>query len=91
MSRGQEKLAALVCLLAQARLFREQRGEWPVICLDDLASELDSSHQNALACWLDAVDAQVLITGTVALPNEFTHSRNHALFHVEQGRVTRLL
>ena len=91
LSRGQEKLAALVCLLAQARLFREQRGEWPVICLDDLASELDNSHQNALACWLDAVDAQVLITGTVALPNEFTHSRNHALFHVEQGRVTRLL
>ncbi|WP_313919476.1 DNA replication/repair protein RecF [Tahibacter sp.] len=91
LSRGQEKLAALLCLLAQARLFREQRGEWPVICLDDLASELDSSHQEAVACWLDSIDAQVLITGTAPMPTEFMRRRKHAVFHVEQGSVTRLL
>lgn len=91
LSRGQEKLAALVCLLAQARLFRDQRGEWPLICLDDLASELDSDHQQAVACWLDSVEAQVLITGTIPLPADFMRRRNHAVFHVEQGGVTRLL
>lgn len=91
LSRGQEKLAALVCLLAQAQLFRLQRGEWPVICLDDLASELDGPHQGAVSCWLDSIDAQVLITGTVALPADFLRNRNHAVFHVEQGRVTTLL
>lgn len=91
LSRGQEKLAALVCLLAQARLFRLQRGEWPVICLDDLASELDGAHQEAVSCWLDSVDAQVLITGTSALPTDFMRRRNHVVFHVEQGRVTTLL
>lgn len=91
LSRGQEKLAALVCLLAQARLFHEQRGEWPVICLDDLASELDSSHQQGVACWLDSIEAQVLITGTAPMPTEFMRRRNHTVFHVEQGGVTRLL
>lgn len=91
LSRGQEKLAALVCLLAQAQLFQLQRGEWPVICLDDLASELDSTHQRAVSRWLDSVDAQVLITGTVALPIDPQRRRNHTLFHVEQGCVTTLL
>lgn len=91
LSRGQEKLAALVCLLAQARLFRLQRGEWPVICLDDLASELDGTHQEAVSCWLDSVDAQVLITGTNALPADFMRRRNHVVFHVERGCVTTLL
>ena len=38
LSRGQAKLTALACLLAQAEDYAEQRGEWPVIALDDLAS-----------------------------------------------------
>jgi len=91
LSRGQEKLAALVCLLSQACLFRQQRGEWPVICLDDLASELDSAHQQAVSSWLDSIDAQVMITGTAALPGHSQRSRDYTVFHVEQGRVTTLL
>ena len=45
LSRGQEKLTAMAALLSQAALFAANRGEWPVICLDDLASELDRTHQ----------------------------------------------
>ena len=45
LSRGQAKLTALTCLLAQAEDYAEQRGEWPVIALDDLSSELDRHHQ----------------------------------------------
>ena len=49
LSRGQGKLTALSCLLAQAEDCADQRGEWPVIALDDLASELDPAHQAAAA------------------------------------------
>lgn len=90
LSRGQEKLAALACLLAQATVYAEQHaGEWPVVCLDDLASELDQTHQGAVVARLIAAGAQVLITGT-ELPAALADTP-HRLFHVEQGQVSRLL
>lgn len=88
-SRGQEKLVATACLLAQAMLFAQTAGEWPVICLDDLASELDHAHQLAVVNELTTVGAQILVTGTEAL--EALSGKAKRTFHVEQGRVTALL
>jgi DNA replication and repair protein RecF len=89
LSRGQEKLVALACLLAQARLDADRRGEWPIICLDDLSSELDQEHQASVVASLLAVPAQVLITGTeMPRPLERASAR---VFHVEQGGLTPLL
>ncbi|WP_233840272.1 DNA replication/repair protein RecF [Dyella sp. 2HG41-7] len=86
LSRGQEKLTALICVLAQAWLDAQYRGEWPVICLDDLASELDQDHQAAVVGSLAGTQAQVLISGT-ELPRVLERSPVK-LFHVEQGHLT---
>lgn len=88
LSRGQEKLTALACLLAQASLYASGAGEWPVVCLDDLASELDLAHQQALVAQLRESRAQILITGTEQ-PSAL--DADVRLFHVEQGAVTPLL
>ena len=91
LSRGQEKLCALALALAQAKLFAEQRGEWPILCLDDLASEIDDEHLQRVVAVLDGLPVQVLLTGT-AVPNGIARlTREVARFHVEQGRVERLL
>src|SRR6185312_4219191 len=58
LARGQGKLAALGCMLAQARLYAERHGDWPIICLDDLASELDEAHQTAVIAQLAESGAQ---------------------------------
>ncbi|MCX7513349.1 DNA replication/repair protein RecF [Frateuria sp. STR12] len=89
LSRGQEKLTALICLLAQATLHAECRGEWPIVCLDDLASELDQEHQAAVVERLGTVGAQVLITGTEC--PESLRTSPHRMFHVEQGQIRPLL
>lgn len=89
LSRGQEKLTALSCLLAQAESHARSRGEWPVVCLDDLASELDLAHQTAVVERLAAVGAQILVTGTEC-PQPL-QPRPHRLFHVEQGQIRALL
>lgn len=89
LSRGQEKLTALACMLAQAELYAEHRGEWPIVCLDDLASELDQAHQSAVVAQLTAANAQVLLTGT-ELPQAL-QPLPARVFHVEQGQLTRLL
>ncbi len=89
LSRGQEKLCALACLLGQASLHAEIRGEWPVICLDDLASELDRTHQEWVVAQLLGRDVQVFITGT-EIPSALA-DQSVTMFHVEQGDVTALL
>ncbi len=86
LSRGQEKLCALACHLAQARLFADDHGEWPVICLDDLASELDAVHRSAVVEQLLEADAQVFITGTER--PDVIPSGQVATFHVEHDHVT---
>ena len=89
LSRGQEKLTALACVLAQAQLYAADCGEWPVVCLDDLASELDQAHQNAVVAQLSAARAQVLLSGTEL--SAALASVSPRVFHVEQGTLTRLL
>ncbi|PJK09002.1 DNA replication/repair protein RecF [Lysobacteraceae bacterium NML120232] len=87
-SRGQAKLLALTCLLAQARHFREIRGEWPLMLLDDFASELDGKHRARVLDELESAGAQVFMTG-VELPPEM-QGRNVRVFHVEQGRIIQV-
>lgn len=89
LSRGQSKLTALAALLAQAEHHDEIQGEWPVVALDDLASELDRHHQGRVLARLQASGAQVFITGTEAppgLPIDFPVHR----FHVEHGAISTL-
>lgn len=89
LSRGQEKLTALSCILAQAELHAVAMGEWPIVCLDDLASELDLSHQAAVVAQLVSAGAQVLLTGTDR--PEALNNVPLRMFHVEQGVLSRLL
>jgi DNA replication and repair protein RecF len=91
LSRGQEKLCALACVLAQARVFSATKGEWPIIALDDLASELDSTHQQFVVNLLCQASAQVLISG-VEIPESLRHAQAPIrMFHVEHGGVRGLL
>jgi DNA replication and repair protein RecF len=91
LSRGQQKLVALSCVLAQGHAYSLTRGEWPVVALDDLASELDHAHQHRVLCDLASCEAQILITGTEAPQALATSGLRPALFHVEQGGVRRLV
>src|SRR5690606_8001842 len=87
LSRGQAKLTALACLLAQAEDFAAQRGHWPVFLLDDLTAELDRGHQERLLARLRASGAQVFVSGTEHPRSLEGAGWMPALFHVEQGRV----
>ena len=84
-SRGQAKLCALACLLAQGEHFQRKRGEAPIFLLDDFAAELDQRHQQRLFDALQDGDWQVFVTGT-ELPPEL-QGADAKRFHVERGRV----
>lgn len=89
LSRGQQKLVALLLKLAQGEVHARLRGSWPVLLLDDLASELDESHYARCRDLLERIPAQCWLSGTRAPATR--PAASETLFHVEQGRVTRLL
>jgi DNA replication and repair protein RecF len=87
LSRGQAKLSALGCLLAQAERHAADRGEWPIVVLDDLASELDARHQRLVLERLLQSRAQVFLSGTDIPQTLGDVATDFATFHVEHGGV----
>jgi DNA replication and repair protein RecF len=91
LSRGQEKLCALACVLAQARIYATARGEPPVVALDDFSSELDRAHQKTAMGLLQATGSQILITGIEKPIDWQVDEGENRLFHVEHGQILGLL
>lgn len=88
LSRGQAKLAALCCLMAQAAdCAARHDGDWPLILLDDLASELDPAHRERVLAYLLDSGAQVFISGTDPGALALSAQADPAVFHVEHGQV----
>ena len=85
LSRGQTKITALACILAQGALFADHSGEWPILCLDDLVSELDFSHQELVFDQIARPDIQVWIA-TATMPDTSKRPSGQ-LFHVEHGHI----
>jgi DNA replication and repair protein RecF len=70
-SQGEQRLAMLALLLAEAELITARRGIPPLLLLDDVLSELDPERRRILAARVAAA-GQALITATDAamLPTE---------------------
>ena len=70
-SQGEQRVAVLSLLLAEAELLRE-RGSAPLLLLDDVLSELDPERREILAGRIRRPGAQALLTATsrAALPGE---------------------
>jgi len=82
-SQGEQRLAVLALLLAEAELISDRRGIPPLLLLDDVLSELDPERRRILAARV-ATAGQALITATDAamLPGE-----PDQLLEVRRGEV----
>lgn len=81
-SQGQQRSAALVMKLAQARIVKEQTGESPVVLLDDVLSELDTARQGFVLSNID--DLQVFIT---CCDRRVLKDFSGKIFSVKNGRI----
>lgn len=70
-SQGEQRMAVLSLLLAEAEVIAERRGTPPLVLLDDVLSELDAARRRTLAERIGTVgQAVVTSTGADALPLE---------------------
>ena len=79
-SQGQQRTAALSMKLAELEIIKERTGEYPILLLDDVFSELDEQRQTRLLKFTSRT--QTIITCT-----EFDKKIKGRTIKIENGKV----
>ncbi|ALX49529.1 DNA replication/repair protein RecF [Lentibacillus amyloliquefaciens] len=85
-SQGQQRTTALSVKLAEIELIYNEVGEYPVLLLDDVLSELDDHRQSHL---LDTIKGKVQTIVSTTNINGVNHETLHEaqLYRIENGKV----
>jgi len=85
-SQGQLKMAILALKLSEVKVFYQICGEYPVLLLDDLFSELDVLKRNKIINYLNG-DIQTIVT-TTDLENIDSNFINRAsIYKIANGKI----
>lgn len=82
-SQGQQRSAALVMKLAQAKIIKDQTGEAPIMLLDDVLSELDTKRQSFVLENIEGIQVMITCCDSRVLGNA-----KGKIFSVKNGRIT---
>jgi DNA replication and repair protein RecF len=85
-SRGQQRTAVVALKLAEVDWMRQRTGEWPILLLDEVLSELDAERRGFLLTQVNGVE-QALITTTDPTFFDADSLAGMTLLRVEGGRV----
>jgi DNA replication and repair protein RecF len=91
VSRGQQKLLAAAMLLGQLEHDAEQGSSVAALLVDDPAAELDGANLERLLTEVLSLPAQLFITALDAGNPALQALPAAPRFHVEHGKVTRLI
>ena len=87
-SQGQQRTTALSVKLAEIDLMKEETGEYPILLLDDVMSELDDNRQIHL---LETIEnkVQTFLTTTTLNHVKGKMTVHPDIFYVHQGQIER--
>ena len=86
-SQGQQRLAVIALKISEIFLFKEEMGEYPVLLLDDIFSEIDTKRRNKIIKFL-LKDIQSIITTTDLNDINDKLLENATIFKVNNGKIT---
>ena len=85
-SQGQQRSSVLSLKLAELEFLKEETGEYPVLLLDDVMSELDKNRRDNLLMILQEKNIQTLITATDR--DLFNNHPKNVFYKVDGGVVS---
>ena len=85
-SQGQQRTAALSMRLAELNVMHDELGEWPVLMLDDVMSELDPGRRRRLLEHLKGI--QTLVTCTDA--DDLAGAETGAVYRVDGATISKV-
>ena len=83
-SQGQQRTAVLALKMAELEFIKKENGEYPILLLDDVMSELDEERRNAL---LSFVQGKVQTFITTTDDSFFRKEKAYSFLYVEKGKV----
>ena len=83
-SQGQQRTAVLALKMAELEFIKKENGEYPILLLDDVMSELDEERRNALLSFMQG-KVQTFITTTD--DSFFRKEKEYSFLYVEKGKV----
>lgn len=87
-SQGQQRTTALAVKLAEIDLMKEQTGEYPLLLLDDVLSELDDDRQTHLLTAIqDKVQTFLTTTSLSGIARQLI--KEPTIFHISGGTLTK--
>lgn len=87
-SQGQQRTSVLTIKFASLEIIKETIGEYPVLLLDDVLSELDSNRQKYILNSIIDIQTFITCTGIEDIKNNL--KKDSQLFIVEKGFVNRI-
>ena len=85
-SQGQQRTAALSMRLAELNVMRDALGEWPVLMLDDVMSELDPGRRRQMLSHIRGI--QTLVTCTD--PDDLAGAETGAVYRVQGAAIAKI-
>ena len=83
-SQGQQRTSSLALKLAELSVFKQTTGDYPVLMLDDVLSELDLTRQKQLLTFDE--DMQIILTAT-HLEQALEKNLQYKKFTITEGKV----
>lgn len=87
-SQGQQRMASISMKLSEINLIKNEVGEYPILILDDVFSELDENRQKLLIENLK--DIQIFVTTAEKNHIDIFKNNQVTIFNIENGRVTKI-
>ncbi|NLI60941.1 MAG: DNA replication/repair protein RecF [Clostridiales bacterium] len=87
-SQGQQRTTVLSLKLSEIEMMFRQTGEYPLLLLDDVMSELDKYRQAKLLSYFDKVQTFMTVTDYSELPKDM--DSNMEIYEVFEGKVARV-
>lgn len=88
-SQGQQRTTALSLKLAEIELIKAEVGEYPILLLDDVLSELDDHRRTHLLRTIEN-KVQTFVTNTSLEGTQFEQLKQSTVYQVSQGKIKAL-
>lgn len=85
-SQGQQRSAILAIKLAEIEIINTEIGEYPILLLDDVLSELDNKRKGYLIKYIKGIQTIITTTDDNELKN-LTKNFNKKFFYINEGKI----
>ena len=88
-SQGQQRTSVLTIKFASLRIIKDLIGEYPLLLLDDVLSELDSKRQEYILKSINGIQTLITCTGIADIKRHLKNN-NMKIFNVDQGSLREI-